>query len=460
MEIVNIQIDKVIPYARNPRKNGAAIAKVAASIKEFGFRQPIVVDSAYVVIAGHTRLQAARHLKMDMVPVHIASGLTDAQIKAYRLADNRTHEDSEWDSELLSLELSDLKDANFDLVLTGFEDEEIESILSPQEDTSALDIAPPVSNVAVSSRGDVWILGAHRVMCGDATLPEDMTALVAGASADVCWTDPPYNVDYGNKKLPLHKGNAVRKLSKIENDDLDDEDFYEFLKKLYTTTASVMRPGSAIYVAHAESERANFSRAFIDAGFKLQAAIIWKKNNIVIGRSDYQWMHEPILYGWKPGSKHRWYGGRKKKTVIELSGTHPFEQLPDGRFAVKVGDEFLIVDGASSVEHTVPSVINEKIPTHSDHHPTMKPIALIERLLKNSARPGDIVLDPCGGSGSTLIAADRLGMCARLMEIEPVYCDSILTRWSGLSGRQPVLESTGGDFNSVRTARGLESRVG
>jgi len=450
VQVVTLDIDKVIPYARNPRKNGAAVAKVASSIKEFGFRQPIVVDESHVVIVGHTRLAAARLLGLTTVPVHVATNLSDAKIKAYRLADNRTHEEAEWDTELLALELEDLRGLDFDLSLTGFDDEELDDLLASTADDSEIDTAPAVPEVSTSRQGDVWILGPHRVMCGDAT--QNMAALMAGVLADIVWTDPPYNVDYADKSTG---SNSKRKQSEIKNDSLDDKSFYDFLFAVCKSLMVVMRPGAAIYVAHSEIERNNFTQAFKNAGFKLSGVIIWKKNSIVLGRSDYQWMHEPILYGWKPGSKHRWYGGRKKKTVMDLGEQSPFVQMADGRYMIRVGDRVMVVDGDATVEEVVPSIIHENMPHRSDLHPTMKPVALVERMLKHSARSGDIVLDPCGGSGSTLIAADRLGMCARLMEIDPGYCDVILLRWSALTGRQPVLEQTGALFSAVQADRAV-----
>lgn len=438
MDVVSLPIDRVVPYAGNPRRNAQAIGKVAASIREFGFRQPIVVDPDMVVIVGHTRLAAARKLGLDEVPVHIARGLSPAQVRAYRLADNRTHEEAEWDQAALTEELRALASSGFDLRQTGFDGDELAELLGSLGDPPAADPddAPPLPVAVRSAPGTVWLLGAHRVACADSTDPEAVRAAMGGALADAVWTDPPYNVAYSSKA------------GKIANDDMSASAFLEFLRKAFTALIGVMKPGAAVYVAHADTEGLNFRAAFRDAGFKISGCLIWRKDALVLGRSDYQWQHEPILYGWKPGSAHRWYGGRKQTTIADLGGS-PFAPTADGRWQVTIGDRVLIVAGDAKVEEVVPSVLVEARPKRSALHPTMKPTALIERLLKNSARPGDLVYDPFGGSGSTLIAADRLGMSAVLTELDPAYCDVIVQRWQEYSGRQATRAGDGVLFDAV-----------
>lgn len=435
MEVSTVPVADVRPYPGNPRRNGQAVAKVAASIQEYGWRQPIVVDPDMIVVAGHTRLLAALRLGLTEVPVHVARGLSEAQLRAYRLMDNRSHEEADWDDAHLAEELRGLKLEGFDLTLTGFDTEELERLLrSIGEEVKDPDTAPPLEAVSRSVPGDIWILGAHRVGCCDATKAEQVQLATGGALADIVWTDPPYNVAY--------KGKA----GKIANDDLGAEAFRVFLEDAFTVAASVMKPGSAIYVAHADTEGAAFRRSFLDAGLKLSGVVIWRKDSLVLGRSDYQWQHEPILYGWKPGSAHRWYGGRKQTTLVDLGGG-PFARMDDGRWQITVGDRVLIVSGDASVEEVVPSLVSVDRPKKNADHPTMKPTALIEKQLRNSARTGDLVFDPFGGSGSTLIAADRLGMCAVLTELDPCYCDVIVKRWQEYSGRSALRERDGRAFD-------------
>jgi DNA modification methylase len=265
-------------------------------------------------------------------------------------------------------------------------------------------------------------------------------ALMRGEVADCVWTDPPYNVAYES-----------RLAGKIENDDLGDREFLEMLRGAFACLASVMKPGAAIYVAHADGEPGYaFRRAFREVGFKLSGCLIWRNNQLVLGRSDYQWIHEPILYGWKPGSRHRWFGGRKQVTVQELGETSPFVQQEDGTWAVRIGDQTLIVEGGAKVTGPSPSsILFHDKPSRSAEHPTMKPVALIERMLCHSARSGDLVVDAFGGSGSTLIAADRLGMSARLVELDPKFVDVIVRRWQEYTGRQGVRESDGRVFDDL-----------
>jgi DNA modification methylase len=421
------------PYEKNARTHSAEqVEQIARSIKEFGFTNPLLIDEQDRIIAGHGRLQAARALQMSDVPVIVLSGLTDAQRRALILADNKIALNSGWDFKLLSDELADLKLEGYDLTLTGFSLEEIDNLTPVVLDEIDPDDAPDLPEEPKTKPGDVYVLGPHRLVCGDSTDINSLNRLMRGELADCCWTDPPYNVAYETKA------------GKIANDDLNDAEFRDFLSGAFGCAFASMKTGASIYVAHADTEGLNFRATFTAAGFKLSGCLIWSKDSLVLGRSDYQWQHEPVLYGWKPGSRHRWYGGRKLTTMIDLDQDRmPFKRRDDGKYEIRMGDTVMIIDGTATIEELVPSVINEPKPKRSDGHPTMKPVALIERMLRNSARPGDIVLDLFGGSGSTLMAAERLGMCARLSELDPRYCDVIVERWENYTGRKAVLEAQG-----------------
>lgn len=427
-KIEKLATDKLVPYARNSRTHSdAQVAQIAASIREFGFTNPVLIREDNTIVAGHGRVMAAQQLGIDKVPCIRLSHLTDAQARAYVIADNKLALNAGWDEEMLAAELRALNDEGFDTLLTGFAEKEaltlIASVppsLDPGKDP---DEAPPAPDHPVTVAGDVWTLGRHRLICGDSTLPATYAKLLAGKGVDAIWTDPPYNVNYETAA------------GKIANDNLSDAEFRQFLDKVFGCMADALKPGAAIYVAHGENEGLNFRAAFIGAGLKLSSVVIWRKDSLVLGRADYQWIHEPILYGWKPGAAHRWFGGRKQTSVSE-AGTagSPFVQRPDGRWQITIGEEQLIVDGGSTVEFVEDTIMRELRPKRNDVHPTMKPVALIERMLRNSARTGDIVMDPFGGSGSTLMACEQLGMSARLIELDPRYCDVIVNRWQDYSG--------------------------
>ena len=425
-------IDRLIPYARNSRVHSPdQIAQLAASIKEWGWTNPILVDVDGQIIAGHGRLEAARMLKVTEVPVMVADGWTEAQKRAYVIADNKLALNAGWDNEMLMLELKDLAESNFSLDLIGFDKDELHALLNPEQLNEGLtheDDVPETPKEAKSKPGDIWVCGPHKVMCGSSLEIDAWDTLMAGEKADVCWTDPPYNVAYESKLA-----------GKIKNDDMNNDEFKQFLLDAYISMFSVMKEGAPIYVAHADTEGLNFRDSFIKAGFKLSGCLIWRKNALVLGRSDYQWMHEPILYGWKPGSKHRWYGGRKLTTIVEHGENGPIQKLEDGRWVVKVGDSVLIVSGDAKLEENPVSIFFHEKPKRSSEHPTMKPVGLIEKMLKASGRPGDLVIDAFGGSGSTLIAADRLGMSSRLMELDPKFVDVIVKRWEDFTGRKAKL---------------------
>ncbi|MEI7601761.1 MAG: DNA modification methylase [Aestuariivirga sp.] len=407
MIVTDMPVETLVPYARNPRNNTAAIDAVKASIAEFGFRQPIVVDEKMVLIVGHTRLEAAKALGLKTVPVHVAEGLSPAQARAYRLMDNRSHENAQWDDELLRLEFGDLKLDGFDLDLTGFDSEQLEGLLGVEkvEGLTDPDEAPEVPEYPVTKPGDLWILGNHRVLCGDATVSTDLDRLMDGQLADLAVTDPPYNVDYGNAA----KDKKLTKDRRILNDALGDG-FYQFL---YDTCVNLlMVTKGACYICMSSSELHTLQKAFTEAGGKWSTFIIWAKNTFTLGRADYQRQYEPILYGWKQGADHFWCGARDQ------------------------GDVWFV----------------DK-PRVNDLHPTMKPVELIERAITNSTKSRDIVLDLFGGSGTTLVAAERTGRSARLMELDPRYVDVIVQRWQDYSGNKAVLDGEDRTFDDLKVAR-------
>lgn len=400
-------VDRLIPYARNPRKNDHAVERVASAIKEFGFRVPIVAKSDGTVIDGHLRLKAAKKLGLESVPVITADDMTPTQIKAFRISVNRMAELAEWDTELLKLEMEELRLEGYDLDLTGFDTGELLEIMAGEETTSEgntdEDEAPEAPINPVSKIGDIWVMGSHRVMCGDSTCIDSAKALMAGGHADLLVTDPPYNVAY--------EGKTADALT-IKNDSMTDSDFRQFLRDCYATADAVMRPGASFYIWHADSEGFNFRAAAADVGWNVRQCLIWNKNTMVMGRQDYQWKHESCLYGWKDGAAHSWFSDRKQTTVLEFDKPH-----------------------------------------RNGEHPTMKPVELIRYQVKNSSKPGHTVLDLFGGSGTTLIACEMTGRSARLMELDPKYCDVIVRRWQDLTGKMATLESTGKTFNNLKAER-------
>lgn len=397
MKVSWVETAKVTPYERNPRKNLQAVAKVAASIREYGWRQPIVVDEAMVVLAGHTRLLAAKQLGERKVPVHIAEGLSAAQAKAYRLADNRVAEEAEWDTDLLRLELHDLESLGAPLAPLGFDDKELAALLASVggllEDADP-DEVPEVPVDPISKPGDLIELGRHRLLCGSATNGDDWATLMQDAKADMVWTDPPYGVDYSSKNEMLNKadkGNRVQ--TPIANDDLSSEELGALLDAAFGYGHDHSRAGASWYVAApAGPLHLQFAVALQSLGLWRQT-LQWVKNGMVLGRADYHSRHEPIFYGWKEGAAHTWNGGRSQDTVLEFPK-----------------------------------------PRKSDLHPTMKPVALVQRCIENNTHPGDLVVDPFGGSGTTLIAAEACGRQARLIELSPAYCDVIVRRWEEATG--------------------------
>jgi DNA modification methylase len=404
MEVIMWPLDKIHPYARNARQIPAkAIDKVAASIREFGWRQPIVVDNDGVIIVGHVRLLAAQKLGLKEAPVHVARNLSAAQVCAYRLLDNRSHEETSWDEVSVGLELLDLKGLGFDLDLTGFDLDEVDHLLAQAGGTDGLtdpDSVPEVGEHPVSSIGDLWVLDKHRVLCGDATSRSDCERVLGGGPADMVFTDPPYNVDY--RQPSVRPGRAGRK---IANDNLGAA-FEQFLSE--TCRNLLELNAGALYICMSSSEIATLRKVFTGAGGHWSTFVIWAKNTFTLGRSDYQRQYEPILYGWRGGGEHHWCGARDQ------------------------GDLWFV-----------------NKPRMNDLHPTQKPVELIERAITNSSRGGNTVLDVFGGSGSTLIACEKTGRLARLIELEPKYIDTAIVRWQEFTGRDAVLEGDGRTFNEV-----------
>lgn len=378
--------DELTPYAGNAKLHPPAqVDHIANSIKAFGWKQPIVVDKDGVVIIGHGRLMAAKQLMLDKVPVVYADDLTPEQADALRLADNKTNE-SEWDFGKLEEELAQLAIDGFDMSEFGFEvGEDFEDHNKPIVE----DEAPEVQEEAVSKLGQIYKLGRHRLMCGDSTDQEAVEKLLGGVLADILVTDPPYNVDY--------EGATIDKL-KIENDNMEDSEFHQFLVSAFKTADAVMKPGAAFYIWHADSEGYNFRSACKKIGWNVRQCLIWNKNSLVMGRQDYQWKHEPCLYGWKDGASHSWYSDRKQTTVID------FER-----------------------------------PNRNDIHPTMKPVGLFDYLIKNSSKVGDVVLDLFGGSGTSIMACEQDGRKCCTMELDPRYVDAIIKRWENFTGEKAVL---------------------
>lgn len=396
-------IDKLIPYAKNSRTHSEEqVAQIAASIKEWGFTTAVLVDESGSIIAGHGRLMAARKLGLTSLPVMVAKDWTDAQKRAYVIADNKLAINAGWDNDLLALELGELGDLGFDLELTGFTDEEIKALM-PVDVTEGLtdpDEAPPLPDNPVTRPGDVWVMGKHRLLCGDSTSVDDLAKLCENQAVDMWLTDPPYNVAY--------EGGTKEKLT-IKNDSMGDDQFRQFLRDAYTAADTVMKSGAVFYIWHADSEGYNFRGAAKDAGWTVRQCLIWKKSSLVLGRQDYQWQHEPCLYGWKDGAGHLWASDRKQTTILEFDK-----------------------------------------PSRNGEHPTMKPVALFEYQLLNNTKGGDIVLDSFGGSGTTLIAAEKNGRVARLMELDPKYCDVIVKRWQDFTGKIATHAETGEPFAEVK----------
>lgn len=379
-----VNIDRLVPYVRNARTHSKEqILQLRASLREFGFVNPAIVDKDLNVIAGHGRIMAAKEEGITEVPCVFAEHLTEAQKRAYIIADNRLALNAGWDAEMLSVEIADLQGSDFDVSLLGFDDAELNKLLGGVEDVKEddFDVEGELANPAITQQGDLWLLGPHRLVCGDSTKPDTFALLMDGKLANLVVTDPPYNVNY--------EGTA----GKIKNDNMAGDKFYQFLLDAFTLTEKVMAKDASIYVFHADTEGLNFRRAFSDAGFYLSGTCIWKKQSLVLGRSPYQWQHEPILFGWKKAGKHAWYSDRKQSTIWEFDK-----------------------------------------PRKNTDHPTMKPVPLIAYPILNSSLTGCIVLDPFGGSGSTLIACEQTDRVCHTVELDEKFCDVIVKRYIEQAG--------------------------
>jgi len=390
-QIEQINIEALIPYARNSRTHSdAQVAQIAASIKEFGFTNPVLIDEDGGIIAGHGRTLAARKLGLDEVPCIRLANLTEAQKKAYIIADNKLALNAGWDDEMLKVELSELKDLDFDLSLIGFDADELANLLEPEqvEGLTDEDEVPELPETPVTVEGDVWILGNHRLMCGDSTSIDAVEKLMDGQKADMVFTDPPYGVDYNG----------------INNDSRDGLE--DLLREVFANYITKSKSGASIYCFHSDRCADIFHKVFREF-FHFSSMIIWTKNSLTLSQTDYQSQHEPCLYGWMDNGKHSWYSDRKQTSVWRF-------------------------DKERVVGHTTP-----------------KPVGLVEKAITNSSKGGDVILDLFGGSGSTLIASEKIGRHARIMELDPKYCDVIVKRWQEFSGKQAVHEVTGEVFTEV-----------
>lgn len=384
MQITNMKIADIRPYEKNPRFNDDAVDAVAKSIKEFGWRSPIVVDKDFVIVCGHTRYKAAQRLGLAEIPVHVAQDLTPEQIQAYRIADNKTAEIAEWNYDLLPLELQELQDADFDLSLLGFDSDELEKLLNGGDDKMVADgetepdAIPDVPEMAASKPGEVYQLGDHLLLCGDATDADGYDKMMAEGEADLYLTDPPYNVK-------LEGSNGLT----IMNDNMEDNAFRQLLDGAFSCAQAHLKPGGSFYIYHSDSESVNFREACKMAALPVHQTLYWVKNALVLGRFDYHYKSESCLYGWKAGAAHNWYSDRCQTNILEFNK-----------------------------------------PKANDVHPSMKPVELLVYMIQNSTRHGETVLDNFGGSGSTLIACEQTGRKCRMLELDPKYCDVIRKRWA------------------------------
>lgn len=414
MQITQVPITELKPYKNNPRINDAAVGPTAESIREFGFKVPIVIDRDGIIIAGHTRLKAAKKLGMERVPCIIADDLTPDQVKAFRLADNKVSEISEWDFEMLESEISNIQ--NVDLSLFGFDMDP-----EPEDITDDGDTVETLEETAESrvTTGDVWQLGNHRLICGDSTDPAVFNKLLDGEVVDLIVTDPPYGVDYS--------GAAKQDREKIKNDNLDDKNLYDFLLSAFKNVENVLKPGGAIYVWHPILRRIVFETAFKDAGFYLSQILVWVKHHVVLNWSDYKNQYEVAMYGWKAGATHYFVERFDQSTVIN-----------DVSKIEKMSKDALVKCLKEILDNSQNDCIFENSPEQSKLHPTMKPVSIFARHILNSSKPGEIVLDPFAGSGTTVIAAEQCDRQARVIELDPRYCDVIISRWEEYTGEKAV----------------------
>ena len=406
-------IDRPIDYPKNARKWSAqAVDKVALSIKQYGWRQPLVCDPEDVIVIGHLRREAGRQAGETQCPVHVAHGLTPEQIRGLRLMDNRSHEEATWDFELLGPELIDLERLGFGLELTGFDEDELAKTIGLVPGLTDPDDCPEPPAVPVTMPGDIWLLGGpkrHRILCGDSTDEAAISRLVGGQQADLIFIDPPYNVDY--------EGYTEEGL-KMQGDRMSPERFARFLQDAFASCFKSIKPGASLYVCHSSSCQRDFQNALEATGFEVRCQIIWAKNTFAWGFGRYKFQHEPIFYCHVAGQSDAWYGDKSQSTLWQ-----------------------------------------ENKPAANRLHPTMKPVELVERALMNSSKAGDIVADLFGGSGTTLIACERTGRICLILEIDPKYVDVIVTRWMQFTGKQVIHEQTGASFEQVKAERAVQASV-
>jgi len=399
------KVDALIPYALNSRTHSEEqVAQIAASIREFGFTNPVLVDEDNNLIAGHGRLLAARKLNMSEVPAITVTGLDDRKRRALVIADNKIALNSDWDSDALKVELEDLA-SDFGELMGFSQDELVELLKQPDAGLTSDDAVPEAPEQPVTVKGDVWNLGNHRLMCGDSTSIADLETLCENQLVDMWLTDPPYNVAYVGK---------TKDALVIKNDEMGDQDFRQFLVDAYSAADAVMKAGAVFYIWHADSEGYNFRGAAHDIGWQIRQCLIWRKQSMVMGRQDYHWQHEPCLYGWKDGASHLWASDRKQTTILNFDR-----------------------------------------PSKSEQHPTMKPVELFVYQMLNNTKGDDLVLDSFVGSGTTVIACEKHGRRARAMEVDPVYCDVTITRWQEYTGKDAIHAETGKTF--AETQLGIEA---
>ena len=399
------KVDALIPYALNSRTHSEEqVAQIAASIREFGFTNPVLVDEDNNLIAGHGRLLAARKLNMAEVPAITVTGLDDRKRRALVIADNKIALNSDWDIDALKVELEDLA-SDFGELMGFSQDELVELLKQPDSGLTADDAVPEAPEQPVTVKGDVWNLGNHRLMCGDSTSIADLETLCENQLVDMWLTDPPYNVAYVGK---------TKDALVIQNDEMGDQDFRQFLVDAYSAADAVMKKGAVFYIWHADSEGYNFRGAAHDIGWQIRQCLIWRKQSMVMGRQDYHWQHEPCLYGWKDGASHLWASDRKQTTILNFDR-----------------------------------------PSKNEQHPTMKPVELFVYQMLNNTKGDDLVLDSFVGSGTTVIACEKHGRRARVMEVDPVYCDVTITRWQEYTGKEATHAVTGKTF--AETQLGIEA---
>lgn len=450
--IKSSNIESIKPYEKSPKKHpDSQVAMIAASIKEFGFNVPVLIDKDHVIIAGYGRYLAAKKLGLPQVPTVLLESLSPDQVKKFRLADNKVAE-SKWDEVLLCEELLDIKESGYGVLdIPGFSEAEINKLLKGAQDNKGLtdpDEVPAQRDDHGIVKGDLFLLGSHRLLCGDSTSLGDVERLLDGGACQMCFTDPPYNVNY--------QGGSNGKRRKIENDNMSSTDFYQFMDKVYELIAQAMVPGGAFYICHADSMWQAFRGPLADHGLIFRQCLMWVKSQFVLSRADYHYRHEPILYGHKEGKRHFWNGGRDKGSVMFhqvpsiVVEEHENEKLiyinsNDSTIIISVPEYSLVYqdDGMESVWHF-------SKPDRSPEHPTMKPVELVKRAVRNSSAPGEAVYDPFLGSGSTLIACEDLGRCCFGLELSPFNCDVIVRRWEAYTGEKAVLIKTGSKQLDVR----------